>query len=152
MFSIFNTKPHHCTRSWVIFIYPPPSSHPISLRSILISFSHLLGLPSGCLPRAFLNKIRYAFLIFPTLDTCIPFSSLLDFATLRILGGFYLTRTFWPCKCFNIPRHDLCFVAFPVPLHMAACLSLKHYNCSNKGIFFYGDIFIGKCIFINHKQ
>jgi hypothetical protein len=42
------------------------TSHPISLRSILILFTHLLlGLPSGLPPSGFPTNILYAFLFSP---------------------------------------------------------------------------------------
>jgi hypothetical protein len=48
-----------------------PHSHPIFLRSILISSSHLyLGLPSGLFPLGFPTKILYAFLFCLMCATC----------------------------------------------------------------------------------
>jgi hypothetical protein len=44
--------------------------HPITLRSILILFTHLLlGLPSGIFPSGFPTNILYAFLFSPIRET-----------------------------------------------------------------------------------
>jgi hypothetical protein len=52
---------------WILFT----TSHPISLRSILILSSHLfLRLPIGFFPSDFPTKISYAFLMFPMRATC----------------------------------------------------------------------------------
>jgi hypothetical protein len=54
--------------------------HLISLRSILIFFSHIcLGLPSGHLPSAFPTRILYAFL-FSTCAVCSPSHPCLDYS------------------------------------------------------------------------
>jgi hypothetical protein len=46
-----------------------PHAQPISLRSILIPYSHLrLGLPRGLFPSSFPTKTLYTFLFFP----CVP--------------------------------------------------------------------------------
>jgi hypothetical protein len=52
-------------------INPLHTIRPISLRSILILFSHLrLGLLNGLFPSGFTIKILYAFLFFPMRVTC----------------------------------------------------------------------------------
>jgi len=69
------TRSHHLPLSWATLIQSTPS-HPISLRSILILFSHLhLELLSGLCPSGFLTKILYAFLMSPMHATCPPISS-----------------------------------------------------------------------------
>jgi hypothetical protein len=57
------TRALHWFLSWARSIQSIPP-HPISLRSILILFSHCLGLPSGLFPSGFPTKILYAFLFF----------------------------------------------------------------------------------------
>jgi len=64
--------------------------HPTSLRSILISPSHLcLGLPSGLFPLYFLTIILYEFLISFMHATCLNHLVLLYWFTLTIFGEEY---------------------------------------------------------------
>jgi len=64
--------------------------HPISLKSILILYSHLsLGLSSGLLPSVFPTKIFYVFFISPISATCLTHHILPDFMTLKIYGEAY---------------------------------------------------------------
>jgi hypothetical protein len=63
--------------------YPEPDrsspSYPISLRSIIISSTHLrLGLPSGLFPFGFLTNILHAFLVSPIRATYPAHLILLD--------------------------------------------------------------------------
>jgi hypothetical protein len=65
----------------------PP--HPFALRSILILFQRLLGLPSGLLLSGFPTKILYAFLFSPIRDTCPAHLILLDLIIQILLGKEY---------------------------------------------------------------
>jgi hypothetical protein len=65
-----------CSQETSTGLYPEPDqsnpypSHPLSLRSILILFTHLrLGLPSVLLPSGFPTNNLYAFLFSPILAT-----------------------------------------------------------------------------------
>jgi len=63
---------------------------PISLRSILILFSHLgLGFPKDFFPIGLLVKILKALLPSYILATCSSHLNLLDLITLNILGERY---------------------------------------------------------------
>jgi hypothetical protein len=64
------TRALYWSLSWSRSIQSIPS-HPISLRSILILFTHLrLGLHNGLLPSGFHINILYAFLLSPIRVTC----------------------------------------------------------------------------------
>jgi len=61
------------------------TSHPMSLRSVLILSSYLfLRLPSGLFPSGFLTEILYTFLISPIRAKSPTYLILLDFITLII--------------------------------------------------------------------
>jgi len=83
------TRAHHCSLSWARCIQST-NSHHISLRSILILFSHLrLGLPNSLFPSGFLTKILYAFQIYPMRTVRPAHLILLDLITLIIFGEAY---------------------------------------------------------------
>jgi hypothetical protein len=70
--------------------------NPISLRSILILFTHVcLGLPSGLFPSGFLTKTLYALLYGTILDIC-PHIILLDLIIVIIYGEEY---KLWSFSC-----------------------------------------------------
>jgi hypothetical protein len=74
--------------------YPEPDQsnpyHPISLRSILILFTHLrLGLPSGLFPFGFRTNNLYTFIFSSIRATCPAHLILLDLMVLIILGEDY---------------------------------------------------------------
>jgi hypothetical protein len=74
----------HWFLSWVRWIQSK-NSHHISLRSILILFSHLrLGILGVLLPSSFPTKILYAFLISPMRATSPDHPVLLDVVTIII--------------------------------------------------------------------
>jgi hypothetical protein len=69
-FSTVFTRVLHWSLSWAISI-ESILSQPVSLRSILILYTHLrLRLPSGLFPFGFLTNILYAFLFSPFRATC----------------------------------------------------------------------------------
>jgi hypothetical protein len=75
-------------------------SQPISLRSILILYSHLcLGLARGLYPSGFLIKILCAFLISPVHATCPAHLILLYLISLMTFGKV--------CKLWSISLHSL---------------------------------------------
>jgi len=95
-YRVHKTSPHW-SQSWARCIHSSPS-HPISLRSILISFHLCLGLPSGLFLSGFPNKILYAFLTSPMCSTCPAHLILLYLMTLITCGEVYKLRSV-NCDC-----------------------------------------------------
>jgi len=86
--TVFVTS-RHWSLYWAIWIQST-TSHPISLRSVLILSYHLcLSRPSGVFPSGFSTKILYAFLITPMLAKCPAHLILLDLITLTIFPEAY---------------------------------------------------------------
>jgi len=66
--TVFTRSSHWCL-SWARCIQST-TSHPLSLRFILLLFSHLrLGFPSGHFPSGFPTKMLYAFIVSPVRAT-----------------------------------------------------------------------------------
>jgi hypothetical protein len=81
------------------------TTRPISLRSILILYSHLrLGLPSGLFPFGFPTKILYQFIFLPMRATC---PAHLTFLVLIILIHIIWTPSLWSCSVFRISHRFL---------------------------------------------
>ena len=98
------TSARHLSLSSATSIQAIPS-HPPSLRSILILFSHLrLGLPSGPFPSGFHIKILYTPLFSPIRATCPAHLILIDFITRTMLGEQYdFTITFLKYQVLKLP-------------------------------------------------
>jgi len=67
------TSARHCSLSWATCIQST-TSHPISLRSIIISSHLCLGLPSGVFTLGLPTKILHAILIDPCVLHALPIS------------------------------------------------------------------------------
>jgi hypothetical protein len=86
---------HYCVRNSpplvpVLSQIDPVNTIPSSLRSILISSSHLrLDLRSGLFPSGFVTNILYAFLFFPILYTCPAHLILLDWNIIIMFSEEY---------------------------------------------------------------
>jgi hypothetical protein len=97
------TRALRCLLSWARSIQPIPP-HPVSLRSILILFTHLrLGLPSGLFPSGFHTNILYAFLLSPIRTTCSAHLIVLDLIILIILGEEYKLWSSTLCSFLQPP-------------------------------------------------
>ena len=97
------TSARNLSLSWaspIQSIYP----HPTSLRSVLISSTHLsLGLPSGLFPSGFPTKTLYTPLFSPIRATCPAHLILLDFITRTILGEEYKSFISSLCSLLQSP-------------------------------------------------
>jgi hypothetical protein len=109
--------------------YPEPvrsiPSHRLSLRSILILYTHLrLGLPSdsGLFLSGFPINILYAFLVSPIRATCSSNLILLDFIILIMFNNIcvnYKLRSFSKCNfhqlfCYLLPLTSKCNITICV--------------------------------------
>jgi hypothetical protein len=89
---------------WIQSIPPPP----VSLRSLLILFSHIcLGLPSGLLHSGFPTKTLPAFLGSPRCATCSANLKLLNLIILITFGEKYKLWTYSWCIFLHPPAKKL---------------------------------------------
>jgi hypothetical protein len=80
------------------------ASHPISLSSILILYSHLhLGLPSALFHSGFLTKTLYTCLVAPMRATCPAHLILLELITLVTFGEAYKLWSYSLCSLLQSP-------------------------------------------------
>jgi hypothetical protein len=88
------TTTRHWSLSWARWTQFT-SSHPTSLRSILIYYLTIYAcFPSSLFPSGFPIKILYALIIYPMRATCSAFLILLDLITLIISGEVYKLRSY----------------------------------------------------------
>jgi hypothetical protein len=86
-FITVSTTTGHWPLSWARCIQSAPSL-PLSLRFILILFSHaLLGLPNDLFPSGFPIKILYAFFVSPVPATCLAHLFKTDFVLRKLVGN-----------------------------------------------------------------
>jgi len=109
-------RAHHLTLFWARWVQSKPS-HPVSLRSILILFSHLyICLLNGLFPSHFLTKILHAFLTSSYMLHILPISSSMYNQVWGTLWQFVRCKpsVHWPNKniicdvcehfCINVRR------------------------------------------------
>jgi hypothetical protein len=119
---LWNPKLHYCVHKsppWARSIHSIPP-HPISLRSILILFTHLcLGLPSGLFPFGFPTNILYALLFALSHATCPTQLILLDLIMLYILGEKY---EFWSSPLCSFLQPSVTSSLFSPHIFLSTCV------------------------------
>jgi hypothetical protein len=133
MFNTMLTKSHHWYPYWATWIQSTPS-HPISLRFILILFSHQhLHFPSGLFISGFPTKIMYSFLLSSMCATCPTHLILLHLIThhsnniwwsVQVMMLLIMQSSLASCHFLHL--RSKCSVQHPVLKHHQSMFLLQH--------------------------